>query len=180
MKAGLTPKGNIPPNVSHSRVRGNGDEKNIFSRQESNPHSSVTRSHSLVTTPSIYLLFVLPFSQSVRKPQTTAHYQLCIITVLQWPPNKSPITFVALSAVTINRNGRRDVSLDQHTVKPQPRLQISPPVAPRASESLQGPAQVEFISLPSALHQRSGGSTVARAVTDSGTSTFVNNTQLRG
>jgi len=44
--------------------------------------------------------------------------------------------FVALSAVTINRNGRRDVSLEQHTVKPQPCVQISPPVAPRASEAV--------------------------------------------
>ena len=63
--------------------------------------------------------------------------------------------FVALSAVTINRNGRRDVSLEQHTVKPQPSLQVSPPVAPRASESHQGTAQVEFTSQPSALPQRS-------------------------
>jgi hypothetical protein len=96
--------------------------------------------------------------------------------MLQWPPNRSPITFVALSAITINRNGRRDVSLEQHTMKPQPRLQISPPVAPRASETnFTGGVHIAAFRVAPTF---SAGKAARREPllwqSDSGTSTFVN------
>jgi hypothetical protein len=64
--------------------------------------------------------------------------------------------FVALSVVTINRNGRRDVSLEQHVVKPPaPSTNITACGSARQRNNLQGTAQVEFISQPSAVTERS-------------------------
>jgi hypothetical protein len=138
MTAGLTPKGKIPPNVSHRHVRGS-DEENIFYRQESNPDSSVSRSHSLVATPSIYLPFILSFSQSVgHKPlhNTNCPLSQCCPLCRSAHPTSVQLRLcpAALSAVTINRTDRRDVSLEQHAGKPQP------PLCALKQQSFQGTA----------------------------------------
>lgn len=120
----------------------------------------------------VYLPFILRFSQSVSQPVSpqathhstlpTVHYHTVAVATQQVSNY-----FVALSAVTINRNGRSDVSLQQHTVKPQPRLQISPPVAPRASPiSMELHRWSSYRSLPLCPHVQcwQGGSNGACAL----------------